>query len=492
VEQIKDEIERRVRSGLLRAGDRLPPARGLATELGVHRGTVAAAYSELAGEGVLASHVGRGTFVTEEAAQILPAAAPEGGAFRWRDHFGGFEPPAQRSEIEAALARDRDPGIISFVRNIPDEALFPTEAFRKSLNDVLREQGGPLLSYAAPEGHDVFLTFVREYLAQERGVTMGEDQLLIVNGSQQAMDLIARSFLRPGDTVLVEQPSYSGALDLFRAHGARLVTVPVDAGGVRVDEMESVLARERPKLLYVMPTFQNPTGSCLDPERRHEVVRLSARYEIPVIEDDFDGELYFDEAPPPPLKSIPGSEGVIYIGTPSKMLFPGLRVGWIAAEAPVVRRLSRVRRIADLSGSPLLQAGLARFAGTGALLRHMKRVRKAYGERMQRLLDGLSRDMPPGVTWTSPRGGLSVLVSLPEGQDSGELLRDGLEEGVLYTPGQMFYVNDGARHLRLSIGNVPTEQVGEGAKRLARVVRRGLGRGPRRNRTRNGLSLPTV
>jgi 2-aminoadipate transaminase len=266
----------------------------------------------------------------------------------------------------------------------------------------------------------------------------------------------------------------------------------VDAEGVRVDEMESVLARERPKLVYLMPTFQNPTGGCLSPARRHEVVRLSARYEVPVIEDDFDGELYFDEAPPHPVKSIPGSEGVLYIGTPSKMLFPGLRVGWIAAEAPVVRRLSRVRRVADLSGSPLLQAALARFAATGALSRHMKLVRKAYGERMQVLLDALGRDMPPGVTWTTPRGGLSILLSLPEGQDSGELLREAVEGGVLYTPGQMFYLNDGARHLRLSFGSVPTDQVGEGAKRLARVVRRALGRGPGRSRTRNGLSLPTV
>jgi len=492
VEQLKQEIERRVRNGVLRPGDRLPSARGLAGELGIHRGTVAAAYSELAEDGILASHVGRGTFVTEEAARILPAASPEGGTFRWRDHFAGFEPPPRVAEIETALARSGEPGMISFVRNIPDEALFPAEAFRKSLNEVLREQGGALLSYAAPEGHDVFLEFVREYLARERGVGMAEDQLLIVNGSQQAMDLIARTFLRPGDTVLVEEPSYSGALDLFRGHGARFVSVPVDAEGILVEEMEPVLARERPKLIYLMPTFQNPTGGCLSPARRHEVVRLSARYEVPVVEDDFDGELWFDEPPPPPLKSIPGSEGVLYIGTPSKMLFPGLRIGWIAAEAPVVRRLSRVRRVADLSGSPLLQAALARFASTGALLRHMKMVRRAYGERLEKLLEALARDMPPGITWTTPRGGLSLLVSLPEGLDSGDLLRDAAEEGVLFTPGQMFFVNDGARHLRLSFGSVPTEKVGEGAKRLARAVRRALGRGPRRTRSRGGLSLPTV
>jgi DNA-binding transcriptional MocR family regulator len=306
------------------------------------------------------------------------------------------------------------------------------------------------------------------------------------------MDLVGRAFLRPGDTVLVEEPSYHGALELFRGYGIRFVTVPVDDEGVRVEEMEPVLARERPKLVYLMPTFQNPTGGCLSASRREHVVRLSDRYEVPVVEDDFDGELYFDSPPPPPLKSLPGSEGVLYIGTPSKMLFPGLRVGWIVAEEPVIRRLSRIKRVADLSGSPLLQAAFARFAGSGALGRHMTLVRRTYGERLSRLLEALARHMPPGVTWTRPRGGLSLLVSLPDGIDTSELLEEAAAEGVLYSPGRLFFVGDGGEHLRLSFGAVPTERVGEGVKRLARVVRRALGR-PRGQPTRlRGVSLPPV
>jgi DNA-binding transcriptional MocR family regulator len=267
----------------------------------------------------------------------------------------------------------------------------------------------------------------------------------------------------------------------------------VDEDGVRVEDMEPVIARERPKLVYVMPTFQNPTGSCLSEARRDALVRLSARYEVPVVEDDFDGELfYFERRPPAPLKSRAHSEGVIYIGTPSKMLFPGLRLGWIAAAEPVARRLARIRQIADLSGSPLLQAALARFAESGELDRHMPRVREAYGRRLARLIEALTRQMPQGVSWTRPRGGLSLLLTLPEGLDSGRLLTEAAAAGVLYSPGRMFFVGDGARYLRLSFGNVATERVEEGVKRLAGVLRRALDRKIASSPRARGVSLPPV
>jgi len=211
-----------------------------------------------------------------------------------------------------------------------------------------------------------------------------------------------------------------------------------------------------------------------------------------VVEDDFDGELYFEGRPPAPLKSRPGSEGVIYIGTPSKMLFPGLRLGWIAAAEPVVRRLARIRQIADLSGSPLLQAALARFAESGELDRHMPRVREAYGRRLERLNEALVRHMPEGVTWTRPRGGLSLLLTLPEGLDSGRLLAEAARAGVLYSPGRMFFLGDGAQHLRLSFGNVATGRVEEGVKRLAGVLRGALGRKTASSPRVRGVSLPPV
>jgi len=271
-----------------------------------------------------------------------------------------------------------------------------------------------------------------------------------------------------------------------------LVGVPVDDHGLTVNGLETVLGRERPKLIYVMPTFQNPTGSTLPASRREELVRLASRHQVPIIEDDFDGELYFDEAPPRPLKSLPGSEAVIYIGTPSKMLFPGLRIGWVAGAEPVIRRLSRIKQVSDLSGSPLLQAALARFAEAGELKKHMPVVRKAYGRRMRRLLIALEEHMPEGVTWTRPQGGLSILISLPAGLDATEILPEAIERGVMFTPGRLFFISDGANHLRLSIGRVSEESVEPGARRLGEVLREALARSRKVGRRERGAVLPPV
>jgi DNA-binding transcriptional MocR family regulator len=492
-EKLRGEILRQIRLGIMRPGDRLPPSRRLADDLSVNRGTVSAVYDELVDEGVLDSHVGRGTFVTADLSlDILGPAEIQNGEFRWRDHFTRFaEPSRERAFLTEVEGRERG-SMISFVGMVPDESLFPTEPFRKALNAVLKSEGAGLLSYGPPEGHDGFLGFLRDYLARTRGVQVEENQVLAVNGSQQALDLIGRAFLRPGDTVLVEEPSYYGALEIFKGYGARFVGVPVDGHGIRVEGMESILARERPKLIYVMPTFQNPTGVTLSPARREALVQLATRYEVPLIEDDFDGELYYDAPPPPALKTQPDSDAVIYIGTPSKILFPGLRIGWVAASEPVVRHLSRIKQVADLSGSQLLQAALARFAQSGALATHMTRVRETYGDRARKLHLALERHMPPGVTWTRPQGGLSILVSLPGGLDASDLMEDAAAAGVLYTPGRMLFVGDGAAHLRLTFGKVPTDEVDEGVRRLARVIRRALGRRSERPRSHRRRTLPPV
>jgi GntR family transcriptional regulator/MocR family aminotransferase len=492
-DKLKAEILRQIRLGLVRPGGQLPPSRGLADDLQVNRGTVSAVYDELVDEGVLSSHVGRGTFVASDVSlETLGPTPKENGRFRWRDHFAGSDVQPRERMLMADAASRGESDLISFASMFPDEALFPTETFRKALNAVLREQGASLLSYGPPDGHDMFLDFLGKYLAETRGVDVSKKELLVVNGSQQALDLLGRAFLRPGDTVLVEEPSYYGALEIFRGYGARLVGVPVDSEGIVVEGMEAALARERPKMIYVMPTFQNPTGSCLPSSRREALVRLAARYEIPLVEDDFDGELYYDGPPPPALKTHPGSEAVIYIGTPSKMLFPGLRIGWMAAAEPVIRHLSSIKQVSDLSGSQLLQAALARFAETGGLNKHTTLVRKAYGERVSRLLKAMERHMPKSVTWTRPRGGLSLLVTLPSEVDSSDLLEESVKRGVLFAPGRLFFINDGANHLRLTFGNVRTQDVEEGVKRLARVLRRALGRASVPSRPATGVSLPPV
>ena len=487
-DKLREALLSQIRSGALRTGERLPPTRVLADELGLNRGTVSAVYDELAAMGVLNAHVGRGTYVEG----VPTEGSDPRGPFRWSDHFTDLDVVPRERELLAQASRGAGPDMISFAGLVPDETLYPVGALGDAITAVLTEEGAPLLAYGPPGGHDAFLDFLRGYLAEERDVLQRPEELLVVNGSQQALDLLARAFIRPGDTVVVEEPSYYGALEIFRGYGARLVGIPVDEHGMTMNGLEAVLAREHPKLIYLMPTFQNPTGTTLPASRREELVRLSTRYQVPVIEDDFDGELYYDEAPPRPLKSLLGSEGVIYIGTPSKMLFPGLRIGWVAAAEPVVRRLSRLKQVSDLSGSPLLQAALARFANAGELKKHMPIVRNAYGRRMRRLIAALEEHMPAGVTWTRPQGGLSILVSLPAGLDSSELLPEAIARGVMFTPGRLFFTAQGANHLRLSIGRVNEQAVETGARRLGEVLHEALARSQKTGRRERGAVLPPV
>lgn len=484
--RVREAILRDLREGSLRPGDRLPPTRTLAQRLGVNRGTVHTAYDGLVRDGILAAHVGRGTFVAE----VLPAevfgTGAEPGEFRWRDHFAGIEPPV-RDALPAPASVEA-----AFHRNVPDPALFPAEQFRAALSAVLAEEGAPLLSYAPVEGHPDFVTFLLAYLRERRGVIARPEEVLIANGSAQALDLIARAFLRPGDTVAVEEPSYSGALELFRACGARLVGIPVDEEGVRPPETEAVLSRERPKLFYLMPTFHNPTGRSLGADRRARIVEIARRAAVPLVEDDFDAELFYDAPPPAPLKSLPGSDGVIYIGTPSKMLFPGLRIGWVAAAPAVIERLGRIKQIADLSSSQLLQAALVRFARDGELDRHTEMVRRVYAERRNALLAALARWMPKGTAWTRPQGGMSLLVTLPEPAESLRVLREAAAESVLFSPGGWFFLENGSRHLRLCFGTTPVDRIEAGIERLARAVRRVLAEGGERERRRPEPVLPPV
>lgn len=462
--QLKDAILLEIRRGMLRSGDRLPATRELARQLRLNRGTVSSAYDELLEEGVLVSHVGRGTFVSEETHRVLPefSEAP----LNWVEHFTGLEPPPLQDFPPAT-----EP-VTPFHQNIPDPDLYPVAEFQQALNRVMADRGRELLGYSPAEGNPEFVAFLISYLERNRGIRVAPENLFVVNGSQQALDLLARAFVRSGDTVAVEDPSYAGALDSFRAHGARIVGIGIDDGGLRLDLAESVLARERPKFLYLMPTYQNPTGLSLDPERRAPLLELARRYRVPVVEDDFDGELHHDDQAHPALKAQDEAGHVIYLGTPSKMLFPGLRLGWIAAAEPVVRRLSRTKQLADISGSQVLQAAFQAFDESGALDRHKKSVRRTYRQRRDVLVAALERRLPSGCRVSHPRGGMTLMVTLPQGIRSEEVLEEAAGQGVLFTPGPWFSWSGGHDRMRICYGSVPTEAIEPGVKRLAEAVRR--------------------
>jgi len=481
--QIQGHLERLIRDGLLAPGVKLPASRELARALGVARGAVVAAYEELVAAGLARARVGQGTFVAERAPGAAPRATPtRRPAVSWSSLFSrsaelAAADEARRRALAPPPARD---DLVSFAGGVPDSALFPTEAFRRVLNAVVRDEGPALLQYAPVTGYPALRRYLAGYLLRV-GVEARPEEILIVNGSQQGFDLIARTFLDPGDTVAIEQPTYPRAMEVFRACRAELLGVPWRDDGLDPDVLESVLARHRPKLLYCQPFGHNPTGLAMSGEAARRLLEAAARHQVAVVEDGFAPALSYGARPPLPLRARDRDGVVLYIGTFSKILFPGLRLGWLVAPPPVVERLAAAKQLADLHTSALLQAAVHRFCERRLLDRHAARVAREYARRRDLLLAALRRHMPEGVTWTEPAGGFSLLVTLPASLDAGALLPRALERGVAFTPGAAFYLDaQGSPALRLSFSAVPAHRIEEGVRRLAEVVKDALRRPARR------------
>jgi 2-aminoadipate transaminase len=471
--QIQIHIERLIREKYLAPGVKLPATRELALALGVNRTTVALAYEELVAGGQARAHVGQGTFVAAPAAGESRPAPPTPARIPldWSRLFSRSAHMAgSRADRRAAVPAGARP-LISFAEGTPDSGMFPTDAFRRVLNQVVKSEGTALLQYPpGGDGYPSLRTYLATYLLRF-GVEAREDDILVVNGSQQGFDLIARTFIDPGDVVAMEQPTYPRAIDVFRSAGAQIVPVPWDREGPSADALEQVLMRHRPKLFYCQPTAHNPTGLTMTPEAARRVLDVVARHHVPVVEDGFDGSLYYGERRPFPLRALDRDGLVLYIGTFSKVLFPGLRLGWLVAPPPVVERLRAAKQLADLGTSPLIQAAVHRFCERRLLDRHVARIGREYDRRRSTLLEALGRHMPEGVSWTEPRGGFSLLVTLPAGCDATGLLPRALRRGVGFTPGARFFVDgSGDRTARLSFSSVPVKRIEDGVKRLAEAL----------------------
>ena len=472
--QIQLHVERLISQGLLAPGVKLPATRELARDLRVNRTTVALAYDELVAAGWARAHVGQGTFVADQVPSAAEAPRPLAPRFDWT----GFL--SKSAQVIAADARRRlsqsqvphsGPGVISFAGGMPDSTLFPTDAFRRVLNRVIRDEGRELLQYYPARGYPPLREYLAGYLLRF-GLEVRPEEILIVNGSQQGFELVARTLLDLGDFVAIEQPSYPRAMRVFRAYGAQLLPVPMMAGGLHVESLERLLERQSPKLVYCQPTAHNPTGLSMSAAARQRLLDVATRHRLPIVEDGFDGTLFYGERPPAPLKALDVSGLVIYIGTFSKILFPGLRLGWIVAPPEMIERLEMAKDLADIHTSPILQAAVYHFCRQRLLDRHQARVLRESSRRRNALLAALSRHMPGGVTWTESQGGFSLLVTLAEGIDAATLLERAVAGGVAFTPGNAFYVDGGGEHtLRLSFSGIPVTQIDEGIKRLAAAIR---------------------
>lgn len=468
--QIADQIRAQVGGGGLREGDRLPPIRDLARQLGVNRDTVGLAYEALAAEGLVESRVGRGTFVRgARPAAGRPGPAPEIRLSASADRLLDYE----RGRPHYGGARDAIP----MHALVPDPALFPVDGFRRAVNRVFSEEGAALLGYGAPQGHAGLRQVLAERL-RAAGTRVGPESVVLCQGASQGIALALRLFAEAGDSVAIEEPTYQNALGTLVGLGLRPVAVPMRADGPDLDALDRALARPEVKLFYTIPTFHNPMGVTTSLAHREALLRVAARHGKPVVEDAYEMDLRYGGRPLPSLLALDESGAVVQLTSFSKSLFPGVRSGAVVARGRLVDALLVLRHAADLGGALPLQAALADFVRTGAYDRHLAGLRRVLRRRRDALLAALDAHMPEGSAWTRPDGGYQVWVELPAPLDTRDLLADALGAGVLFAPGYQFQ-HDGrsSRALRLSLALADEEALREGARRLGRIARERLASG---------------
>lgn len=372
------------------------------------------------------------------------------------------------------------PGIISFAGGFPDSAMFDVQGLKEAANKALDEEPGGALQYGATEGYEPLRAQLAAFM-QAKGVQGVEPaNLIVTTGSQQALDLLGKTMISPGDKVIVEGPTFLATIQCFRLYGAQLISAPIDADGVQVDKLEQLIAEHKPKFVYLIPTFGNPSGAMLSRERRLKVLELAKKYETLVVEDDPYGDLYFGDAPPPSIlalsKEVPGSrEWIAHCGSLSKVLSPGLRVGWLIAPQDLLAKATMCKQFSDAHTSTFAQATAAQYLKSGRMPATLKNVRKVYAQRAQAMGDALKRELGDAIAFTQPQGGLFFWARLTgaggKTQDAAAFAKWAIEQGVAFVPGAPFYAaNPDPASLRLSFATADVEKIEEGVRRLGKAI----------------------
>jgi 2-aminoadipate transaminase len=401
----------------------------------------------------------------------------------WDDRFALRTDSIGSSAIRELLKISSLPDVISFAGGLPAPELFPIERFKEAAEVVLTEMGDRALQYGTTEGYQP----LREMIAKNAGkygMQISADNVMITTGSQQALDLLGRIFINRGDRILVESPTYLGALQAWNAYGVKYVTIPYDEDGMQTDLLESRL-RTGLKFIYVLPNFQNPTGVTLSRERRMQLVEMANAYGVPIVEDDPYGQLRFEGEHIPPVvvlddeiraKEVPIYSGnVIYTSTFSKILAPGLRLAWVVAPEDVIKKMVQAKQGCDLNTSTFNQYLAYEVANGPWIKTHIQTIRETYKERRDVMIKALETYMPEGVNWTHPKGGLFLWATLPEGVNSSEIFPLAVEKKVAFVPGSPFYpLGGGENTMRLNFSCMKPDLINEGMKRLAEVIKKSL------------------
>jgi 2-aminoadipate transaminase len=398
----------------------------------------------------------------------------------WSERFAQRTQRMRSSAVRELLKLTELPDVISFAGGLPAPDVFPVEQFQDSCCRLLKEQGAQALQYSTTEGYRPLREMIARH-SSRYGIVIQPDNILITGGSQQALDLIGKVFINPGDHLVVERPTYLGALQAWNAYQAEYINVPMDEDGMQPEALDAAL-RKGPKFMYALPNFQNPSGVTLSLERRHELIRLADHYGVPIIEDDPYGQLRYEGEHIPSLVALDAMErssngspytgNIIYLSTFSKTLAPGIRLAWIVAPAEVIHRLVQAKQGADLHTSTFSQILAWDVARGGFLDTHIKVIRAVYGSRRDAMLKALDAHFPPQVTWTRPQGGLFLWVTFPEYIDAAELLQAAVKEKVAFVPGTAFFADGtGKNTARLNFSYCNEETIEEGIRRLGIAVR---------------------
>jgi DNA-binding transcriptional MocR family regulator len=444
-------IRERIVNGSWQPGERLPASRDLAELLGISRISVVNAYGELREMGLISGQAGKGTFVSGSSGTMTDPGAL----------------PSVAANPMAHVLQRYPPNVIAFSGGAPAEEFMPVSAIRQAYNAVLERDGAAAVAYEETEGFLPLREAIADYM-HTFGINCKHDQVLITNGCQQALDMAMQALMSEGDVMITSNPTYLGILDLARVRRVQVVGIPVDDDGIRLDLLEQALNIQRVRLIYIAPTFHNPTGSVMSIHRRRRLLSLAQEYNIPILEDGVYHELTYGIVPPPPLKALDETGLVLHASGFSKIVLPGTRIGYLIGQGQAWDRILRVKRAADICTPGLNQRAMHYFMKTGGMATHLERTRRLCRERRDVMLHALKKYMPEGTRWTMPLGGMYSWVELPHnGPTAAELYNNAIHFGVTFAIGTMFFTDSsGGYFMRLNFASQAPDKIEEGVRRL--------------------------
>lgn len=472
--QIAEQIQSQITSGEIPEGFQFPSERQLADALGVNRTTVLNAYKELKADGLMVSHVGRGTIATKAENKGDYKADYKTDYSRepiWEYLYSDYLKNHDSFDVNKYLEIANQKNVISFAAGIASYEHLPAQVFEGLEQELLTRQKELVVSPVT--GFLSLRQAICTYM-KKRACFCKPSEVLILSGSQQGIDLIARAFLNQGDIVIIEEPSFFPAIQSFRMAGAKLMSVPMEEDGMNLHILEQILSRYQPKLIYTMPAYHNPTGVSMSLQKRIRLLELVNRYGIPVLEDDPYSELHYEGEAITPLKSMDKNGYVIYISTFSKTISPGLRLGWMCAGRKLIHELANIRQLVDLHANCISQLIVERFMESGQMEAHIALIQKEYKNRRDKMTEALRRYAPPGLTWNNPEGGYYLWCRLPEGVSAERLVPEAARNGVAVLPGMPSFLvkAKGENYIRLNYTFPPEDRITEGVRILCQVIKK--------------------